>query len=125
MWFWWFMLISDLLIPFLMILCGRLMWKSPPQNINRAVGYRTTRSMKNMETWKFAHNYCGRLWWRIGWIMLGPSILVYIPVYGKTDKVIGMVGLILMIVQLIVFIGTIVPTERALKNTFTKDGTRR
>lgn len=59
MWFWWFMFVCNLLIPILMIVCGRMMWKYPPKEINRGWGYRTKRSMKNIDTWKFAHDYCG------------------------------------------------------------------
>ena len=59
MWFWWFMLICDLIIPIAMVIGGRMMWKHYPKNINSMSGYRTTRSMKNMDTWKFANDYCG------------------------------------------------------------------
>lgn len=125
MWFWWFMLCCDLLVPAIMIIAGRMMWKHPPKKINGIIGYRTARSMKNMDTWNFAHDYSGKLWWKIGWIMLLPSIIVHIPVYGKTENVIGIVGIILMAVQMIVLIGSIFPVERALKRTFTDDGMRR
>ena len=72
MWFWWFMLICDLIIPIAMVIGGRMMWKHCPKNINSMSGYRTTRSMKNMDTWKFANDYCGRIWWKIGWVMIIP-----------------------------------------------------
>ena len=125
MWFRWFMLICDILVPMIMMIAGRMMWKHPPKNINVIIGYRTARSMKNIDTWNFAHDYSGRLWWKIGWIMLLPSILVHIPVWGKTQGVIGSVGLILMTVQTIVLIGSVFSTERALKRTFTDTGIRR
>ncbi len=65
MWFWWFMLICDLLIPITMLIGGRMMWKHCPKRINGMAGYRTTRSMKNMDTWRYAHDYCGKLWWKV------------------------------------------------------------
>lgn len=46
MWFWWFMFICDLMIPIVMIIAGRMMWKHCPKSINGIVGYRTTLSMK-------------------------------------------------------------------------------
>ena len=125
MWFWWFMLCCDVLIPVLMIIAGRMMWKHPPKTINGTVGYRTSRSMMNMDTWNFAHDYCGRLWWKIGWIMLVPSILIHIPLYGRSENAIGIVCGILITVQTIVLIVSIFPTERALKRTFTDSGKRR
>ena len=125
MWFWWFMLCCDVLIPVLMIIAGRMMWKRPPKTINGTVGYRSNRSMMNMDTWNFAHDYCGRLWWKIGWIMLVPSILIHVPLYGKSDNAIGIACGLLITVQTIVLIVSIFPTERALKRTFTDSGKRR
>ena len=66
MWFWWFIFVCDLLIPIIMITAGNMMWKHAPKKINRIIGYRTARSMKNIDTWNFAQKHCGRLWWKIG-----------------------------------------------------------
>jgi uncharacterized membrane protein len=122
MWFWWFMFICDLLIPLVMIICGRMMWKNPPKRINSIIGYRTSRSMKNMDTWNFAHDYCGRLWWKMGWIVLIPSIIVQLPFYGSLVSTIGIVGGILCTVQCVILIVSIFPTEMALRRNFTDEG---
>ncbi len=121
----WFLLICDLLIPALMIFNGWLMWKKPPKTINWFFGYRTTMSTKNQDTWQFAHDYCGRLWWKLGWWMLIPSALVHIPCWKAADETLGVVSLVLMTLQLIGMLASILPTERALRKTFTKDGLRR
>lgn len=125
MWFWWFILIMDLLVPIIMLAAGRMMWKHCPQNINGVLGYRTTRSMKNTDTWKFAHDYCGRLWEKIGLFLLVPSVLIHIPFYNSDINTIGIVSLILTTIQILVLIASIFPTEMALKKTFNSDGTRR
>lgn len=122
MWFWWFMFVCDLLIPMLMIIAGRMMWKHPPKKINAIIGYRTSRSMKSVETWKFAQEYCGKLWWKIGWIMLIPSVIIHFPFFGSSDNVIGIVGGILCTVQCIILIAAIFPTEIALKKRFDNQG---
>lgn len=119
MWFWWFMLICDLLIPVLMIIFGRMMWKHAPRKINGIVGYRTKRSMQSTETWKYAHDYCGRLWWKIGWIMLPISAVAYLPVYHCSDNEIGTVGSILCTLQVVMLLIPVFLTERALKKKFT------
>ena len=62
MWFWWFILICDCIIPAIMIIAGRMMWKHCPKKINGVVGYRTKMSMINMDTWRFAHDHAGKLW---------------------------------------------------------------
>lgn len=125
MWFWWFMFVGDLLIPALMIGCGRMMWKHAPLNVNGIIGYRTKRSMRNLDTWKFAHDYCGRLWWKIGWIMLIPSAIVHFPFYNSSENEIGIVGCILCTIQCVVLIVSIFPTEWALKRNFTNEGLRK
>ena len=122
--FWWFMLMCDLLIPVILLIAGRMMWKHCPKTINMAYGYRTKLSMKNMETWKFAHDYCGKLWWKLGFILLIPSVLIHIPFYGSSDDIIGKVGVCISTTQLIVLIASIIPVEIALKKTFSKDGCR-
>lgn len=125
MWFWWFMFACDLIIPLTMIILGRIMWKRPPRSINGIIGYRTSRSMKNMDTWKFAHEYCGRIWWKLGWILFIPSAALHLPFYHSTDDAIGALGGILCLVQCAVMIAPIFFTERALKRNFTEFGTRR
>ncbi len=89
MWFWWFMFVCNLLIPVILIIAGRMMWKHCPKKINTVYGYRTRRSMKNMDTWRFAHNYCGKLWWKIGWVSLFPSVVVQIPFLKVVKMLLG------------------------------------
>lgn len=125
MWFWRFMFVCDLLIPILMISAGRMMWKHPPKKINGMIGYRTALSMKNQDTWKFAHDYCGKLWWKIGWIMLISSAVIHVPFYNCPENIIGIMGGILCAIQCVILAVSIFPTERALKGTFTKEGVRR
>ena len=125
MWFWWFILICDCLIPAIMIIAGRMMWKHCPKNINSLIGYRTTRSMKSMDTWKFAHEYCGKLWWKLGWLIMILTALMHIPLYQSNDNMIGIAGLVLITIQCTVLIISIYPTEKALKEHFNDDGTRK
>lgn len=125
MWLWWFWLICDLFIPLVMIVVGRMTWKHCPKNINSLIGYRTTRSMKNMDTWKFAHEYCGKLWWKLGWLIMILTVLMYIPLYQGNDNMVGIAGVVLITIQCTVLIISIYPTEKALKEHFTDDGTRK
>ena len=125
MWFWWFMFISDLLIPLVMIVGGRLMWKRTPKKINGIYGYRTSRSMKNLDTWTFAHRYVGRLWWIVGWISIAPSAIAMLPFIGKSDDVISVISTVVLVVQMLVLVATMIPAERALKRNFDDNGNRK
>jgi len=101
------------------------MLKRPPQKINDLYGYRTEMSKKNKETWDFAHQVCGKLWWKTGWIMLLLSVLIQLPFIEHNQDTIGIVGMILLTIQCFVLILATLPVERALKRNFNSDGSRR
>ena len=81
--FWFFMLFMNLLIPFTMIGFGKYFMKSAPGNINIVFGYRTSMSMKNQDTWEFAHEYCGKLWFKWGKITLILTVIAMLFLLGK------------------------------------------
>lgn len=116
--FWIFMLIMNLLIPFTMIGFGTYFMKGGPEEINQAFGYRSRSSMKNMETWEFAHQYCGKFWRLWGRILLPLSVVVMLFVIGKDEDTVGTIGGILCMFQMVPLIGAIFFTERALKKEF-------
>lgn len=122
--FWIFMLIMNLLIPVTMICFGNYFMKSAPGNINIVFGYRTSMSMKNQDTWKFAHEYCGNLWFKWGKITLILTVIAMLFLLGKSEDTIGNWGGTICMIQLIFLIGAIGPTESALRRTFDKDGKR-
>lgn len=123
--FWWFMFCCDLIVPLIMIAGGRLLWKHPPTGVNMVYGYRTKRSMRNADTWQFAQVYCGRIWWKVGWLLLLLSALVQLPFCRSSQTVIGGLGVALCTVQCMVMIVSVFPTERALKKNFTDAGLRK
>ena len=120
--FWIFMLIMCLLTPAIMIGFGEFFIKGGPKGINGTFGYRTKRSMKNQETWKFAHQYSGKIWFRSGLAMLPISLVAMIFFYGKSVAVIGGAASIILILQCIVMILVIPATEAALKRNFDDNG---
>ena len=123
--FWIFMLLMDLLVPLTMVGFGKLFMTKSPQDISTVFGYRTTMSMKNKDTWEFAHKYCGKLWLKCGLALLPLSVIPLIFVFHKGTDIIGTVGGIVCTVQLVPLIGSISLTEAALKKTFDKNGIRR
>lgn len=123
--FWVFMLVMDLMIPFMMIIFGKYFLKNAPKEINAVFGYRTAMSMKNNATWEFAHKYCGKLWYRWGLAMLPISVAAMLPVAGKSAGITGSVGGIICVIQTVFLVGSVFPTEKALKDNFDRDGKRR
>ena len=125
--FWIFMLIMDLLLPFTMIGFGRYFMKKAPKEINSVfwISMWTSMFMKNKDTWEFAHKYCGKVWYVCGMVMLPITVIFMLLVIGKNEDCVGSIGGIICGVQLIPLIGSILPTEIALKKNFDKNGTRR
>ena len=120
--FWIFMLVMDLLIPLTMLVLGKYFSQHAPKQINMVFGYRTAMSMKNQETWQFAHHYCGKLWVRWGIAVLLLTLLVMLGVINQSTDIVGTVGGVVCMLQLIPMLASIFFTERALKRTFTPDG---
>ncbi len=117
----WFYMVTLLLCPLVMVGFGALFYKKPPKTINSLYGYRTSRSMKNEQTWAFAHRYIGKLWLWLG-AVLGLCTLALFFVFPTEEQAAGIFLLCWLGVELIVLIAPIFPTERALKRHFDKDG---
>mgnify|MGYP003441361278 FL=1 len=123
--FWIFMLVMDLLFPVIMIVMGRYFMKTSPKEINYIFGYRTNMSMKNKDTWNFAHKYIGKLWFYLGLLLIPITVIPMLFVLGGTEDVVGTMGCIICVIALIILIVPIFPTERALKMNFDKNGNRK
>lgn len=123
--FWVFMLVMSLLIPLGMTGFGVYFVKSGPKEINRGFGYRTSMSMKNRDTWQFAHRHCGRLWRIMGAALLVASLVFFLFLPGRDVDLVGIGGGILCAVQCVLLIGSIIPTEIALRKVFDGQGQRK
>lgn len=118
-------LILYLSIPLIMVIFGGISVNKPPQKINYLYGYRTARSTKNIETWKFAHEYCGKLWTKIGIAMFILSLFICIILNTLSEEVKGVIGTVLIMVQTIILLISIIPVEKALKKKFDENGNPR
>jgi len=82
-------------------------------------------SMKNKDTWDFAHKCIGKLWFYLGLLLIPITVIPMLFVLGGTEDVAGTMGCIICVIALIILIVPIFPTERALKMNFDKDGNRK
>lgn len=123
--FWWVMMLCCMICPVIMIAGGWAMWKRTPEKINSNYGYRTKRSGKSIEAWTFANKDCGKRWWLWGWITLPAAAALMVPFYGKGETAVGISSSVIMVLECIVILATIIPTERALKNEFDEEGKRK
>ena len=122
--FWLYCTAMCLLVPALMLYFGWRFLNKPPKKINALYGYRTSRSMKSQQTWDFAHQMCGKLWFRVGAVMLPLSLLAMLLVLGKEIEATGLWLTGAVTIQVVVMLATIFPVEGALKRKFDKYGRR-
>ena len=122
--FWLFMLCMDLICPFTMIGFGKRCMNNTP-DFDSVYGYRTRMSSINRKTWKFAHEYCGKLWYLTGLTLLTPSIIIMLFTFGKGNDAIGVVGGILEAIQIMLLLAAIPATESMLRKKFEDNGKRK
>lgn len=111
--------IVNLLIPFIMIGLGTYFYKWGLQTINPIFGYRTNMSMKNKDTWHFAHHYCGKIWLIWGFMMLVVTVIILF------FDLLAPLKTYFVLFQTAILVISIIPVELALKKTFDKKGQRR
>lgn len=123
--YWFLYLIIILVCPVMMIAFGKQFKNKAPKEINSFYGYRTRRSMKNQDTWRFAHHCFGNLWLRAGIATLPLSVLVMLFSFGKDMNTIANYALVIVVIQLIPMMLPIILVELKLKQTFDEYGRRK
>ena len=119
------MAMVNALLPAILIGFGKYFMRHAPRDINPFFGYRTARSMQNMDTWNFAHQYCGKVWFSGGLTALPLSLLIMLCVRGQSEDAIAAVGLCVTAAQIIFLFVSVALTEAALKKAFDAQGRRR
>lgn len=114
-----------LFIPLLLIIVGFIFSKKKLPKLNILLGYRTSLSMKNEDTWEVANRTLGKIWRIVGLIILPISVLATIPFIGKPEDTIGIAITVITLVQTIIIVLTIIPIEVKLRKTFDENGKRK
>ncbi len=115
-------MISIFLLPLVMVICGMTYTKRGPKRISRLSGYRTKMSMKNRETWDFAHKYLGDLWFKIGVPLLAVTSVMSLIIFRESDEKIMGWSMVVIVIQLVLMLIPIHFTEKALKANFDENG---
>lgn len=113
------------LIPLVLLVAGWMMQFHPPKKQNAWIGYRTTRSMKNAETWRFANTCCGKCWCISGGILLLVAVGCSVGYFFMSMKMQTMVLLGNIVLQMAILICTLFQTERAIRTQFDETGKRK
>ncbi|MCL2090188.1 MAG: SdpI family protein [Micrococcales bacterium] len=92
------------------------------------VGYRTPMSEKNADTWEFANRYFGRKALPVGLVAVPATVIAMLPAlpaFGRSETFVNSWGLVVTAVLVVALFVLVFVTERALRTTFTRQGTRR
>lgn len=100
----------------LFYLAGLIHYKFPPKRINYFYGYRTKRSMRNLEVWNFSQSYAAKKMQQMALYMILAGIGCNIIETGKIWSIwLGIVAIILIPIWMIIEV------EKELKKRFPKN----
>ena len=116
------LMITIFLLPLVMVICGMSYTKRGPKKITRLQGYRSKMSMKNRETWDFAHKNLGDMWFKLGAPMLAVTSVVSLLVLRETTEQITTWCCVIFVIQLVIMVLPVAYTEKALKENFDENG---
>ena len=117
---WIFSFLSAQLIPVIILASGYYYKNHVPKTMKS--GYRTARSTRSRETWVFAHRMLGRLWRPLGWVLLTVSFFGMFAVLIINKDALEKATSVLTVVQAVAMVGSLIPVERALKQSFDENG---
>ena len=122
--FWLYFTIVEMVIPIAMICIGFRMSRKPPEDMKSAIAYRTKRAKLNRETWDFANNHCGKIWYMLGIALMVLTLAVMKECKGETDETLATIAFTVVLIQIISVVISMLPTEMALKRNFDSKGNR-
>lgn len=102
-----------LLVGFIFIIAGFIMFKFPPKKINHFYGYRTKSSMKNQSRWDFAQRYSSKEMMKLGFVLMMTSIIGFTTNFGSLINL--FLGLGLLFLTLLILS---IRVEKAIKTKF-------
>lgn len=107
------MFLPQFILSMVFVLAGFLMMKFPPKKINPIYGYRTGRSMKSPEAWKYAQHISARRMMLCGFMGLFVFITTFILQCSE-----GIHAIIMIATLVLTLVYLIYSVERDLKKKF-------
>ncbi len=123
--FWAFTLVTDLIVPVLVLLFGIHYGKNgAPKSIEGHSGFRSRRATKSWDAWVFTHKLAAKIWRLAGIIMLPVTALMMIFAIGFSVEMLAFYGSLIFAFQGFAFVGTIIYVESQIKKNFNDYGVR-
>ncbi len=123
--FWFYILITTLILPVLILIFGIHFSKNgAPKNIEGHSGFRSRRATKSWDAWVFTHKLAGKIWTVMGIIMIPVTIVLMIFVIKLPIEFINVYGAYLFGLQGFIFVGSVIFVEMQIKKNFNDFGVR-
>lgn len=113
---------EDFVIPIILIVTGRVLWKHPSIDIEIRIGRKSTLRIEDEEKKERIREYCGKLECKLGVVLLIFSVLIHILYLLSSKEVIGILVMILPTVQVLCVFADFILMGRFWKKSFPKDG---
>ena len=114
--------VNLMIIPLSIMFFGWWFTKEHPKKINSFFGYRSKMSMKNLNTWRAAHEYFGRLWFRIGLNISIVTIMILYLFRNSSNETLDKMFAVLLVIDVVVLLLPIIATEIMLRKKFDSSG---
>ena len=119
--YWVYMVVLDLIPPFIMIILGKLM-KKASKSMRTKIAFRTKMSKKNRNTWRYAHNFCGNFLFNMGGVLMVMALNILILVAERDNLSIGIIAKTMCLLESVAIAIPFAATELALKIKFDSNG---
>lgn len=111
-----------LAIPMCTLILGLLCWRCPPKGPTWAFGYRSRRARASDESWRFAQNLAGQIWFWMGLGLLIVALFVCISLRKMDMEAAVHTAMVWAIVQCVCLLLSMIPTEVLLLRRFDRFG---
>ncbi len=123
--FWFYILITTLIVPVLTLFFGVYYGKhGAPKNIDGHSGFRSRRATKSWDAWVYTHKIASKLWKIMGIIMIPVTVALMLLVINLSVEAVNIYGAILFLIQGIAFSISVIYVERQIKKNFNDVGVR-
>ena len=117
-------LLSVLLLipPLCSLVLGFLCWRCAPESPTWALGYRSRRARASDESWRFAQNLAGQIWFWLGLSMLILSVVLCMQMDPETMESNVRIAFYGAVSETVLIFLSVLPTEIVLRQKFSRMG---
>ncbi len=117
-------IICSMVVPVVMVIAGAVYIAVVAKKKGSLLGYHSAMSSKNSDTWQFAHERIGRLWFGWGIILAVITAFLMFMLRAETAQSVCAATVGICFFQILIMVLPLRMVEKALRFTFNKYGER-